>query len=72
MSTLYEGASISRPLLLYGTNYPYWKTKMKAFIRALELKAWRSILTGWTPPSVTNNEGKTNIKPEIDWSMEDD
>ena len=36
------------------------------------MKAWKSILTSWTPPIVIDNEGKTSIKPQIDWSMEDD
>ena len=72
MSILSEGATISHPHLLDGINYPYWKTRMRAFIRALYVRAWRSILTGWTPPTMTNSEGKTSLKPEIDWSMEDD
>ena len=36
------------------------------------MRAWRSILTSWTPPIVTDNEGKISIKPKIDWSTEDD
>ena len=66
MSILTEEASISHPPLLDGTNYPYWKTRMKAFIRAMDVKAWRSILTGWTPPIVTHSEGKKVLKPEVD------
>ena len=29
-------------------------------------------MTGWTPPIVTDNEGKKVLKPEVDWSTEDD
>ena len=36
------------------------------------MRAWRSILTGWTPPIVTDNEGKKVLKPKIDWSNDDD
>ena len=54
---LSKGASISRPLLLDETNYPDWKTRMRAFIRALDVRAWRSILIGWTPLTVTGSEG---------------
>ena len=72
MSIFIEGAAISRPPILDGTNYLYWKTKMKAFIRAMDVRAWRSILTSWTPPMITNSEGKKILKPEIDWSTKDD
>ena len=30
------------------------------------------MFTGWTPPIMTNSEGKTSIKSEIDWSNEDE
>ena len=33
---------------------------------------WRSILTRWTPPTVTTSEGKKVLKPEVDWSNGDD
>ena len=66
MSIPFEGAYISHPLLLDETNYHYWKTRMRAFIQGLDVKAWRSILTGWTPPTITDSECKTSVKPEID------
>ena len=72
MSILSNEASISCPPLLDGTNYPYWKTRMKTFIRALDVRDWRSILTRWTPPTTTDSEGKKVIKPEVDWSVDDD
>ena len=45
---------------------------MRAFIRAIDVRAWRSILTGWTPPTVTDSKGKKVLKPEVDWSNDDD
>jgi len=30
-----EGASINRPPLFSGVNYPFWKIKMKIFIESL-------------------------------------
>ena len=45
---------------------------MRAFIQAMDVRAWRSILTGWAPPMVTDSEGKKVLKPEINWSIEDD
>ena len=38
----------------------------------MDVRACRSILTGWTPSMVTDSEGKKVLKPEIDWSIEDD
>ena len=45
---------------------------MKAFIRALDVRAWRSILTGWTPPIVIDDASKTTLKPKINWATNDD
>ncbi|CAM8997138.1 unnamed protein product [Rhodiola kirilowii] len=46
--SLKEGQSTTRPPLLEGPNYGYWKSKMKAFLKSLDEKAWRVILIGWT------------------------
>lgn len=72
MSFLNEGGSISCPPLLDETNYPYWKSRIWAFIRALDIKAWRSILTGWSHPTIKADDGTVSLKPEIDWSPQDD
>ena len=45
---------------------------MRAFIRALDVRAWRSISTSWSPPTVIDSEGKKVLKPEVDWSNDDD
>ena len=45
---------------------------MKAFIQALDIRAWRSILTSWTPPNIKDDEGKTTLKAEINWRTNDD
>ena len=42
------------------------------FIQALNVRAWRSILTRWTPPTVIDSEGKKVLKPEVDLSNDDD
>ena len=31
-----EGGSVSRPPLLDGTNYDYWKARMMAFLRSMD------------------------------------
>ena len=45
---------------------------MRAFIRAMDVRTWRYILTGWTPPVAPDSEGKKVLKPKVDWSNEDD
>ncbi|CAM8956452.1 unnamed protein product [Rhodiola kirilowii] len=52
--SLKERQSTNRPPLLEGTNYGYWKSVMKAFLKSLDEKAWRAVLIGWTPPMMTN------------------
>ena len=72
MDFLREGGSVSHPPLLDGTNYPYWKARMKAFIKTLDEKDWRSILIGWTHPIKTDDDGNIIIKPEEIWSTVED
>ncbi|CAM8929137.1 unnamed protein product [Rhodiola kirilowii] len=66
--SLKEGQSINRPLLLEGPNYGYWKSKMKAYLKSLDEKAWRAILVGWTHPLMANVEGIIVLKLEALWT----
>lgn len=43
---------------------------MKAFIKSIDEKAWKSILVGWTPPTTKNEAGKVVPKDEIAWTEE--
>ena len=36
------------------------------------MRAWRSILIGWTSSTVIDSEGKKVLIPEVDWSNDDD
>ena len=40
---------IIRPLF-YGTNYAYWKVRMRAFLQSLDEKVWQAVEIGWTKP----------------------
>ncbi|CAM8953810.1 unnamed protein product [Rhodiola kirilowii] len=70
--SLKEGQSTNRPPLLEGPNYAYWKSKMKAFLKSLDEKAWRAVMVGWTEPMMANPEGVVMPKPEALWSKADD
>ncbi|XP_024028691.1 uncharacterized protein LOC112093781 [Morus notabilis] len=72
MDFLREGGSVSHPPLLDGCNDSYWKVRMKAFIKALDEKAWRAVLIGWTHPVTKNDAGEEAMKPEEKWSTEED
>ena len=71
MSFLAEGGSISRPSLLDGLNYPYWKARIKAFIKALDEKAWRSALSSWKHPTTKDDKGNVTLTSEVKWSGDD-
>lgn len=60
---------ILRPPILDGTNYAYWKTKMRIYIKTIDEHAWRSILSEWTSPkNPADEEGEVTVKRKLDWS----
>ena len=36
--------------LFDGTNYVYWKVRMRAFLRSLDEKVWQVMKIGWVKP----------------------
>ena len=45
-----RGQSLLIPPLFYGTNYVYWKVRMKFFSQALGEQVWQAIEVGWIKP----------------------
>ena len=43
-----KGKSLIIPHLFGGTNYAYWKVRMRAFLQLLEEKVWQAMEIGWT------------------------
>ena len=39
------------PHLFDGTNYAYWKVRMRAFLQSLNEKVWQAVEIGWTKPT---------------------
>ena len=37
--------------LFYGTNYVYWKVRMRVFLQSLDEKVWQAVEIGWTKPT---------------------
>ncbi|TYK05804.1 gag-pol polyprotein [Cucumis melo var. makuwa] len=67
MEIIREGPSASRPPILDGKNYSYWKPWMIFFIKTLDGKAWRALVAGYDPLMITVN-GLSVPKPEVDWT----
>jgi hypothetical protein len=57
---------------LDGSIYDYWKPRMVAFLKSMDQKAWREIITGWNHPIVTAVDGSTSLKEVADWSPEEE
>ena len=45
-----RGQSLIIPHLFDGTNYAYWKVRMRAFLQSLDEKVWPAVEIGWTKP----------------------
>ena len=43
-----RGQSLIIPPLFDGTNYTYWKVRMRAFLQSLDEKVWLVVEVGWT------------------------
>ncbi|KAA0068053.1 gag-pol polyprotein [Cucumis melo var. makuwa] len=67
MEIIREGPSASRPLVLDGKNYSYWKPRTIFFIKTLDGKSWRALVAGYDPPMITVNSVSVS-KPEVDWT----
>ena len=67
-----NGGSINRPPVLDGSNYDYWKARMIAFIKSMDSKAWKAIVTGWNHPIVSAEDGSSILKDERDWTPEEE
>src|ERR1044072_4099396 len=76
MDNIKEGGSVTRPHVLDGTNYDYWKARMGAFLKSMDNKTWRTIVKGWTPPVNKPIEGSSTTTPEYkkeeDWTKQEE
>ena len=45
-----RGQSLIIYLFFYGTNYAYWKVRMRVFLQSLDEKVWQAIEISWTKP----------------------
>ena len=45
-----RGQSFIIPLLFDGTNYAYWKVRMRTFLQSLDEKVLQAVEIGWVKP----------------------
>ncbi|CAL5438164.1 unnamed protein product [Camellia sinensis] len=65
-----EGQLPSRPPFFNGSNYIFWKIRMKIFIQSLNYELWRIIVNGHKIPSKTI-QGRILPKEEYEWDNND-
>ena len=51
-----RGQSLIIPLLFDGTNYTYWKVRMKDFLQSLDEKVWQAVEIGYTKPKEASTD----------------
>ena len=60
-----KGQSLIIPPLFDGTNYAYWKVRMRAFLQSLDEKVWQAIEIGQTKPKeAPADQDEAKIKAE--------
>ncbi|XP_027933253.1 uncharacterized protein LOC114188805 [Vigna unguiculata] len=68
--TFSEGASINRPPLFSGDNYPFWKIRMKIFLESVDKGVWDAIVNGPFIPTKIE-EGKAIPKDFLSWTPDE-
>ena len=65
-----EGTSTTKPPLLDGTNYAYWKVRMIAFFRAVDHQSWDIVVNEYSDPTIIV-DGQTKLKPKAQWTADE-
>ncbi|KAK9217771.1 hypothetical protein WN943_006399 [Citrus x changshan-huyou] len=63
-----EGQSTTRPPYFDGNDYPYWKTRMRIYLQALDYEIWEIVNDGPFMPLTKNEVGEDIPKPSRDWN----
>lgn len=72
MNGIKEGGSTTRPPILDGTNYSYWKIRMIAFMKSIDSKTWKVVVTRWSHPVTKTEDKRGTLKPELQWTEAED
>ena len=58
----------STKVMLDGSNYRLWKSRMRSIIRGIDAMAWKSVTTGWSEPKAKDENGVESNKEEELWT----
>ena len=50
-----------------GSNYAYWKARMRSALKSIDERVWMSVVNGWSPPTYLV-ENERVIKPADRWT----
>jgi hypothetical protein len=57
--TIHKGTSANKPPLFDGTNFSFWKVRMRTYLMALGVDVWDVVETGYiTPVVIASNDDK--------------
>jgi len=68
--TFAEWASINRPPLFAGENYPFWKMRMIIFLELVDKGVWDAVVNGPFQP-IKVVEGKIVLKEFSQWTLDE-
>ena len=50
-----KSKSLNAPLFFDGSNYAFWKVRMRAFLCSIDESVWDAVEIGWTRPEATKS-----------------
>ena len=60
--TSHEGTSATKPPLFDGTNFVFWKVRMRTYLMALGADVWDVVETGYMKPAMlSSKDDKLNL-----------
>ncbi|XP_019179199.1 PREDICTED: uncharacterized protein LOC109174417 [Ipomoea nil] len=60
-----------KPPELDGHNYSFWKARMEIYLQAQGTRVYRTVPTGWSPPTFQNAARATEAKPMETWTEDE-
>ncbi|CAM8901679.1 unnamed protein product [Rhodiola kirilowii] len=67
---LREGQNITRPPLVEGNKYGYWRVRMKAFLKSQDESVWEAVENEWTHPMTVDKAAKPVPLAKAKWNEE--
>lgn len=72
MENIKELGYVNSSLILYSTNYEYWKARKVAFLKSMVNKNCNVDINWWTPHMIKANDFSESMQHEKDWEPAED